>query len=196
MGSSSKRRWSNYFNSGGKVYIISYSHNQPLYKRILFDKKIKKYIGNDVPLPLKPKQKRRSYTKGGRDGKVLGFNFYFIEDKKMLPKNRRDLLSKSEHYIGIISDEQSRYGIENIDKDITFLDPNLTDLEIAEQWNLFFQKYGYRFREFEMQWNKLYLINTEEDSHIGNNIENNENEVLELRNKLNRLFKKTVCDFG
>lgn len=151
-----KRRWSEYFNSGGMVYIISYSTKLPLYKRILFDRKIKKFIGKDVPLPLKPKPIRRRYVKGGRNTKVLGFNYYMITDKKLMPKHRRLLLSRSEHYIGIIEDEQTRNGAEKLDYDVLYLDPNLTDLEIVEQWNLFYLKYGYRFSEFENQWFKLY----------------------------------------
>jgi hypothetical protein len=195
-----KRRWSNYFKSGGRVYLISYSTKLPLYKRILFDKKICKYIGKDAPLPLKDKIQKREYVKGGKNGKVNGFNFYFIEDKKMLPKHRKMLLAKSEHYIGIISDEQTRKRAEYLDKDIHFLDPHLTDIEIADDWNLFFMKYGYRFPVFEKQWYEMYA--PKDDKEFLDSVSNiedseaSENFNSPLRFNITRILKPTITNLG
>lgn len=195
-----KRRWSNYFNSGGRVYLVAYSTKLPLYKRILFDRRIRKYIGKDVPLPLKPKPKKRKYVKGGKNGKVNGFNFYLIEDKKMLPKHRRILLAESEHYIGIISDEQTRNGAEYLDKDVIFLDPHLTDIEITEDWNRFFMKYGYRFPEFEKQWFEMYAPKDDKDclNSVSNieDSETSENLNSPLRFNINRILRPTVTNLG
>ena len=195
-----KRRWSNYFNSGGKVYLIAYSTKLPLSNRILFDRKIRKFIGKNTPLPLKPKPNKREYVKGRKNGKVLGFNFYFIEDKKMLPKHRRILLTKSEIYIGQIADEQTKNGSQYLQNYVTFLDPDLTDLEIAEHWNEFFRGYGYRFPEFEKQWFQLYAIDAESDSFnlVSKDEDSETTKVIESAVKfdINKLFKPTSTNLG
>lgn len=190
-----KRRWSDYFNSGGRVYLISYSTKLPIYKRILFDRKIKKFIGKNIPLPLKPKPIKRKYVKGGKNTKVLGFNYYMITDKKLMPKHRRLLLRRSEHYVGIIAEEQRRNGAENLDYDVVHLDPNLTDLEIVEQWNIFFNKYGYRFIEFENQWFKLnfkgdFGINMGDESIC------TETDSQTIKFNIKDLFKTTASNLG
>ena len=195
-----KRRWSNYFNSGGGVYLIAYSTKLPLCERIIFDRKIRKFIGKDVPLPLKQKPQKREYVKGGKNGKVLGFNFYFIEDKKMLPKHRRILLAKSENYIGKIADEQTRYGAQFLDKDVIFLDPDLTDTEIADDWNHFFFKYGHRFPEFEKQWFPLFA-NDEESESLNlvskfEDSETNDDFISSIKIDMNKLLKPIVSNLG
>jgi hypothetical protein len=188
-----KRRWSEYFNSGGKVYIISYSTKLPLYKRILFDRKIRKYIGKGVPLPLKPKSKKRGYIFGGRSGKVLGFNFYFLYDKeRLMPKHRRILLLKSETYISEIYNKQSKFIAENIDNNIVYLDPSLSDIELVENWNKFFANYGFRFKEFEKQWFKLYT-NTKD---IFNNISNENISEHRIEFDFKEFFKQKYVNFG
>jgi hypothetical protein len=195
-----KRRWNNYFKSGGRVYLISYSTKLPLCERILFDRKIRKFIGRDVPLPLKPKPNKREYVKGGKNGKILGFNFYFIEDKKMLPKHRRILLTKSEKYIVHITDEQTKNGSQYLQNDVIFLDPDLTDLEIAEHWNKFFIRYGYRFPEFEKQWFQLYATDEESDSlYLVPKEEDSETTNLSesaVKFDINKLFKTPSTNLG
>ena len=195
-----KRRWSSYFNSGGRVYLIAYSTKLPLCNRILFDRKIRKFIGKDVALPLKQKPQKREYVKGGKNGKVLGFNFYFIEDKKMLPKHRRILLTKSEIYIGQIADEKTKNGSQFLQNDVIFLDPDLTDLEIAEHWNDFFMGYGYRFPEFEEQWFQLYAADVESDSlNLVSKVEDSETISLcesTVKFNINQILKPTISNLG
>jgi hypothetical protein len=187
-----KRRWSEYFNDGGKVYIISHTTKLPIYKRIIFDKKIKNYIGRNIPLPLKPKQIRREYIRGGKNGKVLGFRFYLISDMKLMPKHRRILLVKSEIYISQIIEEYSKFSLDNSICNISFLDSNDSDLELLESWNKFFVMYGYRFNDFEEEWFKMYG---------GGFSENEINESDKVVSIPNNLFKKeqlkyNLSDFG
>jgi len=168
LSSKGNKRWDKYFQDGGKVYIKSYSTREPMCDRILFEKKIKKYIGKEVPLPKKVKPPKRSYIKGGVGGKVYGFDFY-LRDDKLYPKQRKTLLSSSENYIDKIIDEQikTRGGIEKIDKKILEnLDSGSSDKEIVDTWNRFFQNYGMRFPEFEDKWMKLFGNDLKESDEL------------------------------
>lgn len=187
-----KRRWNEYFNDGGKVYIISHTTKLPIYKRIIFDKKIKNYIGRNIPLPLKPKQIRREYVKGGKYGKVLGFGFYLISDMKLMPKHRRILLVKSENYISQIIEEYSKFSLDNSICNISFLDSNDSDLELLENWNKFFVMYGYRFNDFEEEWFKMY------GGGFSENEINDSDKVVFIPNNLfkNEQLKFNLSDFG
>ena len=193
-----KRRWNNYFNSGGKVYLIAYSTKLPLCKRIIFDKKIRNYIGKDVALPLKQKPQKREYVKGGKNGKVLGFNYYLISDQKLLPKHRRLLIERSENYIAQIIDEKIKLD-PHCYIDISELDTDASDSELVEEWNLFFEKYGYRFKEFEEQWFKLFChreievnneISEEDDSTTTKTI------IKSVKFNINQILKPTISNLG
>lgn len=189
-----KRRWSDYFNSGGRVYLISYSTKLPIYKRIIFDRKIKKFIGKDIPLPLKPKPIKRIYVKGGKNGKVLGFNYYMISDQKLLPKHRKSLVILSEDYISQIIDEKIKLN-PHCYIDISELDIDASDSELVEEWNLYFEKYGYRFPEFEKQWLKLYFkddfgINIVDESICS------ETDSQTIKFNIKDLFKTITSNLG
>jgi hypothetical protein len=164
--------------------------------RVLFEKKIKKYIGDDIPLPKRYQPPKRGYVKGGVGGKIDGFNYY-MRNEKLSKKDRNNLLKLSEDYISHIVHEQSdkRGGMEHVDKDLDFLDPSLTDLEHQETWNNFFQKHGYRFSEFEEKWNRLYG-NIPEEMISNENIESTDEEkkqIEQMREKLNTIIcKKTI----
>ena len=187
-----KRRWSKYFNDGGKVYIILHSTNLPIYKRIIFDKKIKNYIGRNIPLPLKPKQIRRDYIRGGKNGKVFGFEFYLISDMKLMPKHRRTLLLNSENYISQIIEEHSKYSLDKSICNISFLDSNDSDIELLENWNKFFVMYGYRFNDFEDKWFKMF------GGGFSENEINESDKVVFIPNNLfkNEQIKYNLSDFG
>lgn len=195
LSSKGNKRWDKYFQEGGKVFIKSYSTHEPMCNRVLFEKKIKKYIGTDVPLPKKKKPTKRSYIKGGVGGKVYGFDFYPREDK-LYPKQRNILLKQSENYIGFIEHEQTSIrGSENLDRiTVIHLDPRSTDLENIERWNNFFQQYGMRFPEFHDKWMKLFGDGMKETGEPEWNDEEYENmkkkreeirELLNINKKLN-----------
>lgn len=189
LSSKGNKRWDKYFQDGGKVFIKSYSTHEPMCNRVLFEKKIKKYIGTDVPLPKKKKPTKRSYIKGGVGGKVYGFDFY-LRDDKLYPKQRKTLLSSSESYIEKIIDEQikTRGGIEKIDKKILEnLDSGSSDKEIVDTWNRFFQNYGMRFPEFQDKWMKLFgndLKETGESIQTEGEYEFIKKKIEEIRNVL------------
>jgi hypothetical protein len=193
LSSKGEKRWKEYFNNGGKVFIKSYSTNESMCDRVLFEKKIKKYIGEDIPLPKRYQPPKRGYVKGGVGGKIDGFNYY-MRGEKLSKKDRNNLLKLSEDYISQIVHEQSdkRGGMEHVDKDLVNLDPSLTDLEHQETWNDFFRKHGYRFPEFEEKWFKIYG-NIPEDNISTEYVENTEEEkkqIEQMREKLNTILGK------
>lgn len=96
---------------------------------------------------------------GGRYGKVKGFNFYIQKNERLKPVERRKLLSESEPMISkLINEEVNRVGsVENINSQITFLDPSNSDMELMEIWNGLYRNYGYRFDRFKSKWEKNSL---------------------------------------
>ena len=96
---------------------------------------------------------------GGRNGKIKGFNFYFQNDDRLKPFQRRKLLKESEDMISkLIDEEVDRMGsIENINTNISFLDPSHSDMELMEIWNQLYQDWGYRFDRFKDKWENELL---------------------------------------
>ena len=90
--------------------------------------------------PLRKDKKKRKYTKGGVGGKVKGLNYYIQSNGKLKRRERKLLLEKAEVFMLPVT------GYE--------LDPSLTDIELLNQWNEFFDAHGMRYPEFEDQWFK------------------------------------------
>jgi hypothetical protein len=190
-----EKRWKEYFNNGGKVYIKIRSTNESMCDRILFDKKVVKYIGDNIPLPLKVKPIKNINTKGGKFGKVKGFDYY-LRGEKLFPKQRKTLLSRSEDYIGQIVHEQSdsRGGMDKIDLiNLNHLDPKQTDLEIIEDWNNFFDHYGFRFPEFEDKWMREFArTRRSKDKNDIEKDEFNNPELASSKSKISSILNKKI----
>lgn len=190
-----EKRWKEYFNNGGMVYIKTRSTNESMCDRILFDKNVKKYIGDNIPLPLKVKPIKNINTKGGKFGKVKGFDYY-LRGEKLFPKQRKILLSRSEDYIAKIAHEQSdiKGGMDKIDLiNLNYLDPDLTDLEIIEDWNNFFDNYGFRFPEFQDKWMREFArIRGSKDKNDIEKDEFNNPELASSKSKINSILNKKI----
>lgn len=187
------KRWKEYFNNNGKVYLKLRSVKESMCDRIIFHKSIKKYIGQDVPLPVKEKKIKRSYVKGGVGGKVLGFNFYVQKNGKLLKKERNILLTKGTDYI-----EEVRHMYKNLLM-IDGLDNKLTDDENISCWNKFYEQYGGLIQEFrdkiEKEISKSYereMKNYEKE--FNNN--KNKKELTPLKIEINFNKKKPLVDMG
>ena len=91
---------------------------------------------------------------GGKYGKIKGFNFYFQENERLKPFQRRKLLELSEGYISNLIDDETRSGrtIEMIDKSLHQLDNSQTDEELQNHWNLIYDNYGMRIPQLERRW--------------------------------------------
>ena len=196
-----KRRWSECFENGGEIYIKIRSTNEPIYERILFNRKVSKFITKGLPLSKKIKPKKRGYIKNSPDAKVFGFDFYIQPNEKLKIRERKILLEESENYIGIIiNDFSNKMGIENmVNHNLVFLDPSHSDMELISNWNLFFTAYGFRFKEFEKKWFKIFA-NDVNDSYPSEDIVNIELEAgQDISNKINLLKTKKpkyVDDMG
>lgn len=103
--------------------------------------------------PPKPK---RNYVIGGRYGKVKGFDFYLQDREKLKPFQRRILLNESEDLISrLINEEFEKLkDYSKIDTTLTFLDSELTDLELLEIWNDMYVRYGFRMSPFRDKWER------------------------------------------
>lgn len=85
---------------------------------------------------------------GGRNGKIKGFNFYFQDNDKLRPFERRKLLSESEDMISNLIEGS----IKKIN--VPFLDPSNTDMELMDTWNNLYENYGYQFDGLKDRWEK------------------------------------------
>ena len=189
-----EKRWKEYFNNGGKVYIKTRSTNESMCDRILFDKNVKKYIGDNIPLPTKVKPVTKKNKKNGKFGKVKGFDYY-LRSEKLFPKQRKTLLSRSEDYIGQIIHEQSdsRGGMEKVDKDLGYLDSSFDDLELIEQWNNFFDQHGYRFPEFHDKWMREFArTSRSKDKNDIEKDEFNNPELAKIKSSISSILNKKI----
>ena len=91
---------------------------------------------------------------GGRCGKVKGFNFYIQKNERLKPFERRKLFSQSEDLITQLIDEETKIlgSVEKVNKNISFLDSSLSDLELREIWNKMYDEHGCRFEPFKDKW--------------------------------------------
>jgi hypothetical protein len=117
------------------------------------------------------KQKKK-YTTKRNDGtpsrrKFLGFDFYIQCNEKLSRKNRETLLTKSENYLSSIYhllpislEEKINRGISNE------LDCGLTDLELLDEWNSMYERYGYLIPELKEKWEKRYLKEVQPSNKI------------------------------
>jgi hypothetical protein len=196
-----KRRWSECFENGGEIYIKIRSTNEPIYERILFNRKVSKFITKGLPLSKKIKPKKRGYIKNSSVAKVFGFDFYIQPNEKLKIRERKILLEESETYIGKILNEHSKNGgIENVmNSHLVFLDPSHSDIELISNWNQFFTSYGYRFKEFEKKWFKIFANDVKDDNPSEDTVNTELEAGLYISNKINLLKMKKpkyVDDMG
>lgn len=115
---------------------------------------------------------RKKYLNKRNDGtpsrrKFLGFDFYIQCNEKLSQKNRKILLEKSEDYLGSIYYTLNISTKEKINKGISNeLDCSLTDLELLEEWNSMYERYGYLIPELKEKWEKRYLKEVQPSNKI------------------------------
>ena len=99
-----------------------------------------------------PSKKKREYIKGGRGGKIKGFNFY-LKNERLTKKQRQTLISQCQNYERPIEinpcnccPEELFYGFE--------LDPSWNDIELMGIWNEMYDSCGNYFPQFKDQWER------------------------------------------
>lgn len=121
------------------------------------------YIVNHMK--KKYQTKRNNGTPSRR--KFLGFDFYIQCNEKLSRKNRQTLLTKSECYLGSIFHSIPMSLDEKINKGISNeLDGSLTDLELLDEWNSMYERYGYLIPELKQKWEKRYLKEVQPSNKI------------------------------
>lgn len=121
--------------------------------------------------PLKKEKVKRKYVKGGKNGKVKGLNYYIQSNGKLKKKERESLLRLSEDYM------THTVGTE--------LDSSLSDIELLDEWNQFFDQHGMRFPEFEERWFRENPI----PDKIEKEPSNSENKKIELPDFIKQKMK-------
>ncbi len=115
---------------------------------------------------------KRTYLQKRNDGtpscrKFLGFDFYIQCNKKLSRKNRETLLTKSEFYLNSIYHSLPISLEEKINRGISNeLDCGLTDLELLDEWNSMYERYGYLIPELKEKWEKRYLKEVQPSNKI------------------------------
>lgn len=135
------------------------------------------------------KYKRNDGTPSRR--KFLGFDFYIQCNGKLSRKNRETLLTKSENYLGSIYHNLPVSLEEKINKGISDeLDGSLTDLELIDEWNSMYERYGYLIPDFKDKWKKSYLKKEPKNKKVSksdSNFEIFESKILELEFRIRKL---------
>lgn len=99
--------------------------------------------------------------------KFLGFDFYIQCNEKLSRKNRETLLTKSEFYLNSIYHSLPISLEEKINRGISNeLDCGLTDLELLDEWNSMYERYGYLIPELKEKWEKRYLKEVQPSNKI------------------------------
>ncbi len=104
---------------------------------------------------------------------------------KLSKKNRETLLLKSEDYIGEVIKSLNLSSHDLMTSAIGELDPNLTDLELLEQWNHMYDTYGYLIGDFKEKWEKKQLKG--EPSFKPNSKFKYQSEIEELKQRISVL---------
>lgn len=137
------------------------------------------------------KEKKRNVTKRN-DGtpsrrKFLGFDFYIQCNEKLSSKNRNTLLIKSESYLSSIFHSLQISLDDKINKGIlNELDGSLTDLELLDEWNPMYERYGYLIPDFKEKWERTFLKGGKK-SYKHSNVEEFETKINELEFRIRQL---------
>jgi hypothetical protein len=136
-------------------------------------------------MKLKYQSKRNDGTPSLR--KFLGFDFYIQCNEKLSRKNRETLLTKSENYLSSIGHSLPMSLEEKINRGISNgLDGSLTDLELLDEWNSMYERYGYLIPDFKDKWEKKFLKG-DTKSYKPSNVEKFESKINELEFRIRQL---------
>ena len=84
--------------------------------------------------------------------KFRGYNFYIQCNEKLSKNNRKTLLRTSSIHLSEV-ESQLRVSEERKLNELVFeLDPNLTDYELLDQWNMMYDNFGYLMSQFKKKW--------------------------------------------
>lgn len=134
------------------------------------------------------------YVKGGRRGKVKGYDFYLTKNDTLQPKHRKILLEESQLWMMNIPS----VSIQSPLKGDGELDGSLTDLEIVDSWNEFYDQWGHSIPKFREKWNREFLPSDEtQKKHHRNSLKvEEESKMDEVNSFLKRKSNPDVRYLG
>lgn len=147
------------------------------------------------------KNKKMSYMTKRNDGtpsrrKFLGFDFYIQCNEKLSRKNRKTLLTKSENYLGSIYHTLPMSLEEKINRGISNqLDGSLTDMELIDEWNSMYERYGYLIPDFKDKWEKKYTKEFQ-SSNKPSKTDKFESKINELEFRIRKLELQLKMNMG
>lgn len=107
---------------------------------------------------MKSKYQTKRYDGTPSCRKFQGFDFYIQCNEKLSRKNREILINKSENYLSSIYNSLPISLDDKINKGISNqLDCSLSDLELLDEWNSMYERYGYLIPELKEKWERRYL---------------------------------------
>lgn len=98
-----------------------------------------------IPKPSNINHSGSPIFKETKYGKVKGLNYYVQSNGKLKKRERESLIKKSEYYY---SEIQNIIG-SNTGMSLVQLDEKMEDSELVQQWNNFYEQFGWHFDEFK-----------------------------------------------
>jgi len=84
--------------------------------------------------------------------KFRGYNFYIQCNEKLSKNNRKILLRTSTIHLSEIENQLRVSEKRKLNELVFELDPNLSDYELMDQWNMMYDNFGYLMSYFKKKW--------------------------------------------
>ena len=84
--------------------------------------------------------------------KFKGYDYYIQCNDKLSKKNRKSLLRTSSKHLSEVRSKLMINEERELSKLVFDLDPNLTDWELLDQWNMMYENFGYLMTKFSKKW--------------------------------------------
>ena len=89
--------------------------------------------------------------------KFKGYDYYIQCNDKLSKKNRKSLLRTSSIHLSEVRSKLMINEERELSKLVFDLDPNLTDWELLDQWNMMYENFGYLMTKFSKKWEDVRI---------------------------------------
>jgi len=118
-------------------------------------------------------------VRGGKYGKIKGFDFYLNSNERLKPYQRRNLISEGNIIIddciqklSVLNGNSTDLLIQNTS--LNNLDSKLSDEELLGMWNLQYDDYGYLMDRFFDKWSMERLVGSTMENQIENSLDSDQ----------------------
>lgn len=84
--------------------------------------------------------------------KFRGYNFYIQCNGKLSKNNLKTLLRTSTMHLSEVENQLRVSEKRKLNELVFELDPNLSDFELMDQWNMMYDNFGYLMSQFKKKW--------------------------------------------